>query len=182
MLELDAMHGEELNRVRDKKVRPVTTRRLQCRHHADAAADDGLMLRTACCVDCNYLCRTVTLGPRSSSTTNVCARTACLCCVGMQLSESMHVTLKLARSGGDNSDLAFTALCSPLMQAPGGNMTKFLNRLLGAHVNMQSRIFSLFCALLVRLADRDVSSVPLCGTALCDACAIYVKWLCDDWL
>ena len=29
-------------------------------------------------------------------------------------------------------------------------MTKFLNRLLGAHVDMQSKIFSLFCSLLVR--------------------------------
>ena len=39
---------------------------------------------------------------------------------------------------------------SPSAQAPQGNMTKFLNRLLGAHVEMQSKIFSLFCSLLVR--------------------------------
>lgn len=39
---------------------------------------------------------------------------------------------------------------SPRTQAPQGNMTKFLNRLLGAHVEMQCKIFSLFCSLLVR--------------------------------
>ena len=36
-------------------------------------------------------------------------------------------------------------------QVPGGNITKFLNRLLGVHVDLQHKIFSCFMALLVRL-------------------------------
>ena len=41
-------------------------------------------------------------------------------------------------------------------------MTKFLNRLLGAHVDMQSKIFSMFCSLLVRLFSLEQSGLPLC--------------------
>ncbi len=62
--------------------------------------------------------------------------------------------------------LAFRALCLSHVQAPGGNMTKFLNRLLGAHVKMQSRIFSLFCALLVRPVHQESAVCPLWNSTL----------------
>lgn len=49
MLELDAMHGEELNRVRDKKVRTMTTLRLKSRpmqtRQLDYASCEDCMLR-----------------------------------------------------------------------------------------------------------------------------------------